>query len=146
MNPPLRTTQDKEAIIEGLKDGTIDIIVTDHAPHSKEEKAKDLAQAPSGIIGLETSLALGIKSLVEPGHLSMMKLIEYMSTNPAKLYKLTPATISEGALADLIIFNKDEKWVCKEFASKSSNSPFVNWELPGKIHYTICNGKIIYQD
>ena len=88
MNPPLRSEADRQAIIAGLADGTIDIIATDHAPHSKEEKAKPITEAPSGIIGLETSLALGITSLVRPGHLSLIQLLEKMTINPAKLYHL----------------------------------------------------------
>lgn len=145
MNPPLRTEKDRTMIIEGLIDGTIDMIVTDHAPHSDEEKAKPLGQAPSGITGLETSLALGIKSLVQAGHISLMKLIELMSTNPALFYRLTPDSISEGSPADMVIFGENELWTVSQFASKANNSPFKNWELPGKIHYTICNGQIVYQ-
>ncbi len=146
MNPPVRTEEDRLAIIEGLKDGTIDMIVTDHAPHSAEEKAKPLAQAPSGITGLETSLALGIKSLVQPGHISLMKLISLMSDAPMRFYRMIPEGISEGAAADLVIFGENELWTVKaeEFASKASNSPFIGWELPGRVHYTICGGRIIY--
>lgn len=146
MNPPLRTEADRLQIIEGIKDGTIDMIVTDHAPHSAEEKAKPLDSAPSGITGLETSLALGIKSLVQPGHITLMKLMELMSKNPAEFYRLIPGSITDGAPADLVIFGENELWTCTEFASKASNSPFINWELPGKIHYTICNGKIVYNN
>ena len=146
MNPPVRTEEDRLAIIEGIKDGTIDMIVTDHAPHSAEEKAKPLAKAPSGITGLETSLALGIKSLVQPGHISLMKLIRLMSDNPARFYRMIPEGIAEGAVADIVIFGENELWTVKaeEFASKASNSPFIGWELPGKIHYTICGGRIVY--
>ena len=145
MNPPLRTEEDRQAIIEGIKDGTIDMIVTDHAPHSAEEKAKPLAEAPSGITGLETSLALGIKSLVQPGHISLLKLMELMSKNPAEFYRLNPATINEGAVADIVIFGENEMWTVDSFASKASNSPFKGWELPGKVHYTICDGAICYE-
>ena len=95
MNPPLRTEEDRIKIIEGIKDGTIDMIVTDHAPHSDEEKARPLENAPSGITGLETSLALGIKSLVEPGHISLMKLMELMSKNPAEFYRMIPGSITK---------------------------------------------------
>lgn len=146
MNPPVRTEEDRLSIIEGLKDGTIDMIVTDHAPHSAEEKSRPLDKAPSGITGIETSLALGIKSLVQPGHISLMKLISLMSENPAKFYHLDYKGISAGAAADLIIFGENENWIVREeeFASKASNSPFIGWELPGKIHYTICNGNIVY--
>ena len=123
------------------------MIVTDHAPHSKEEKDRDLKSAPSGITGLETSLALGIKSLVMPGHITLMKLIELMSTNPAKFYNLPPASVEVGKDADLVLFNPEEIWEVKEeeFASKATNSPFIGWNLPGKIHYTICNGMIVYK-
>ena len=147
MNPPLRTEDDRVKIIEGIKDGTIDMIVTDHAPHSEEEKAKPLESAPSGITGLETSLALGIKSLVEPGHISLMKLMELMSKNPAEFYRMVPGSVTNGAPADLVIFGEKETWTVRkeDFASKASNSPFIGWELPGKVHYTICSGKIVYQ-
>ncbi len=145
MNPPLRTEADRLKIIEGLADGTIDMIVTDHAPHSKEEKARPLSEAPSGIIGLETSLGLGIHSLVQPGHITLMKLMELMSANPMAFYGFTPGTIAQGAPADLVIFGENETWTVERFASKASNSPFVGWKLPGKVHATICGGKLVYQ-
>lgn len=143
MNPPLRTVTDRDAIIHGLLDGTIDIIASDHAPHSKEEKERSITAAPSGIIGLETSLALGITSLVRPGHLTMMQLLEKMTVNPAKLYHLPAGCIEEGAPADLILFAPEEKWTPTEYASMSSNSPFTGWDLYGKIKMTICNGQVI---
>lgn len=145
MNPPLRTEEDRLKIIEGLKDGTIDMIVTDHAPHSEEEKAKPMEAAPSGITGLETSLALGIRSLVEPGHLTLMELMACMSKNPSEFYRRKPGSVSKGAAADLVIFGEHEKWIVDSFVSKASNSPFKGWELPGKVHYTICDGKIVYK-
>ena len=143
MNPPLRTEDDRQAIIRGLADGTIDIIATDHAPHSKEEKDRSITAAPSGIIGLETSLALGITSLVRPGHLTMLQLLEKMTVNPAKLYGLPSGRIEEGAPADLILFDPEEKWTPTEYVSMSSNSPFTGWELYGKVKMTICGGKIV---
>lgn len=146
MNPPLRTETDRLAIIEGLKDGTIDLIATDHAPHSIEEKAKPLAEAPSGIIGLETSLALGITSLVRPGHLTMMELLEKMTINPAQLYHLPYGKITEDVPADLVIFNPEECWTPETYLSKSCNSPFTGKELYGKVKYTICRGRVIYSD
>ena len=145
MNPPLRTEKDRQEIIRGLQDGTIDLIATDHAPHSAEEKAKPLTEAPSGITGLETSLGLGITSLVKPGHLTLMQLLEKMTCNPAALYHLPGGSIETGAPADLVIFNPDEPWTVDSFASKSSNTPFKGMELYGKIHYTICGGKIVYR-
>ena len=145
MNPPLREESDRQAIIEGIKDGTIDMIVTDHAPHSKEEKDRDMAVAPSGITGLETSLGLGIKSLVQPGYISLLKLMELMSKNPAELYRLIPGSMKVGAPADIVIFGENEEWKVESFASKAENSPFKGWTLPGKVHYTICNGKVVYE-
>lgn len=146
MNPPLRTESDRMAIIEGLKDGTIDLIATDHAPHSIEEKAKPLTAAPSGIIGLETSLALGITSLVRPGHLTLMELLEKMTINPAELYHLPYGRIEENAPADLVIFNPDECWTPTEYQSKSCNTPFTGQHLYGKVKYTICRGSLVYSD
>ena len=146
MNPPLRTQKDRQAIIEGLKDNTIEIIATDHAPHNIEEKNREFAACPSGIIGLETSLALGITSLVKENHLSLISLLEKMTINPAKLYNFDRGYIKEGAIADLVIFDENEKWIVTAFDSKSSNSPFIGWELTGKVKYTISEGKIVYTD
>ncbi len=146
MNPPLRTAKDREAIIRGLEENIIDLIATDHAPHSAEEKSLPLAQAPSGIIGLETALALAITNLVKPGRLSLPQLIKKMSLNPARLYHLEKGTLSPGADADLVLFDPEESWTVGTFASKSSNSPFIGKPLQGKVKYTICSGKIIYQD
>lgn len=145
MNPPLRTEDDRRAIIQGLKDGTIDIIATDHAPHTEEEKAKPITEAPSGIIGLETSLALGITSLVEPGHLTLMELLSKMTVNPARLYNLSEAgRIKEGGVADLVIFSPDEKWTFtkENIASKACNTPFIGMELTGKVKATVCGGEL----
>ncbi|MCR5507132.1 MAG: dihydroorotase [Lachnospiraceae bacterium] len=146
MNPPLRTEEDRIAIIEGLKDGTIDMIATDHAPHSSEEKDRPFTEAPSGITGLETSLALGITNLVDKGHLSMSRLIERMSTGPAKVYGLPAGDIRVGSAADLVIFDPSEEWIVSDTVSKSSNSPFINWRLKGRVKYTICDGRIVYRD
>ena len=146
MNPPLRTEEDRMAIIQGLKDGSIDIIATDHAPHSAEEKAKKLTEAPSGIIGLETALGLGVTNLVRPGHLTMMQLMEKMSLNPSRLYRLDFGFIKEGGAADLVIFDPKEEWTVGEYVSKSSNSPFTGERLFGRVKYTICSGRIVYQD
>lgn len=145
MNPPLRTEEDRQAIIKGIQDGTIDMIVTDHAPHSEEEKAKPMAQAPSGITGLETSLALGIYSLVGPGYITLMDLMKLMSKNPAEFYRMVPGSVESEAPADLVIFGEKEQWTVDHFASKATNSPFKGWTLPGKVHYTICAGKIAYK-
>ncbi len=145
MNPPLRTEEDRQAVILGLKDGTIDIIATDHAPHSQEEKARPFTEAPSGIIGLETALALGITELVKPGHLTLMELMEKMSRNPARLYGFDYPGIVPGAPADLVIFDENELWTVDTFVSKAVNSPFRGRTLQGKVRYTICKGEIVYR-
>lgn len=143
MNPPLREEADRQAIIEGLRDGTIDIIATDHAPHSKAEKDKPITEAPSGIIGLETALALGITNLVDKGYLSISQLIERMSFNPARMYGLAAGTMSEGSAADIVIFNAGAEQTIHSFVSKSSNSPFTGQTLKGIVKYTIVGGKKI---
>ena len=145
MNPPLREEGDRQAIIEGLQDGTIDLIATDHAPHSKEEKEKPITEAPSGIIGLETALSLGIRELVQKGRLTYPQLIQRMSTAPCALYGLQGGTLEEGKTADLVIFDPEETWRVQEFASKSANSPFIGEELPGVVHATICGGQMVYR-
>lgn len=146
MNPPLRTAADRQEILRGLEDGTIDIIATDHAPHSAEEKARPLTETPSGIIGLETSLALAVTNLVRTGRLTMGQLIEKMSLNPARLYGLEKGCLKAGADADLVLFDPEERWTVETFVSKASNSPFVGETLYGKVKYTICDGKIVYQE
>lgn len=146
MNPPLRTAWDRDKIIEGLKDNTIEIIATDHAPHTTKEKTGEFQNCPSGIIGLETSLALGIMSLVNAGHLTYLQLMEKMSVKPAELYNLDTANISEGKPADIVIFDPNEKWVAGDYASKAENTPFTGMEMTGKVKYTICNGRIAYED
>lgn len=146
MNPPLRTAWDRDKIIEGLKDNTIEIIATDHAPHTTEEKTGEFQNCPSGIIGLETSLALGIMSLVNAGHLTYLQLMEKMSVKPAELYNIDNANISEGKPADIVIFDPNEKWIAGDYASKAENTPFTGMEMIGKVKYTICNGRIAYED
>ena len=145
MNPPLREEADRQAIIAGLQDGTIDLIATDHAPHSAEEKAKPITEAPSGITGLETALALGITNLVAPGHLSMCQLLACMSLNPAGMYHLDAGYLAENGPADLILIDRDAVATVGDFASRSSNSPFTGWELQGVIRKTVCAGKIVYE-
>lgn len=149
MNPPLRTVSDRYGIIEGIKDGSIDMIATDHAPHSKEEKAVEpVWKAPSGIIGLETALGLAVTKLVRKGHLTMVQLMEKMSLNPARLYHFDKGYIEEGVDADLVIFDENEKWVVTEdeIASKSHNTPFLGEALYGRVKYTICGGAVVYED
>ncbi len=145
MNPPLRTEVDRQAIIAGLADNTIEYIATDHAPHSKEEKEREFTKAPSGIIGLETSLPLGITNLVRPGHLTLAQLLRKMSYNPLQLYHLDGGTLEPGTRADLVLFDPEEIQTFTSYASKASNSPFTGEPLYGKVHYTICEGKVVYQ-
>lgn len=146
MNPPLRTYEDRERIISALADGTIDIIATDHAPHTPEEKSVEFSKAPSGIIGLETALSLTITELVRKNRLSLSQALSKLTSNPSTLYKLNKGDISEGKIADICIFNPDESYVVDKFYSKSSNSPFIGQKLFGKVKYTICSGKVVYSD
>ncbi len=145
MNPPLREEEDRMAIIEGLRDGTIDMIATDHAPHSTEEKGRPLTEAPSGIIGLETALSLGIRELVQKGYLTMMELICRMSYGPAKLYHLDAGYMKVGGPADVLVFDPNRNWTVDKFVSKACNSPFVGECMPGVVSYTICGGKMVYR-
>lgn len=145
MNPPLRTEEDREAIIEGLKDGTLDLIATDHAPHSAEEKQKEFAKAPSGIIGLETALSLGISRLTDTGRLTLSELLACMTVNPARLYHLDAGYLAEGGPADIVLFDAEEAWTPEHFCSRSQNSPFLNQTMKGRVRYTVCSGKIVYE-
>ncbi len=146
MNPPLRTEEDRLAIIEGLRDGTIDLIATDHAPHSEEEKCKPLTEAPSGIIGLETSLQLGFTELVKKQGFSYSQLLEKMTWNPARTYQMVAGYLAENGPADIVIFDPEKEETMDHFVSKSNNSPFLGARLKGSIRYTICSGKIVYSN
>ncbi len=145
MNPPLRGKGDRQAIIEGLLDGTIDMIATDHAPHTKEEKEKELTSAPSGIIGLETALPLVHEALVEDHFMPFLQLFCIMSYNPAKMYQINAGFLAKDGPADLCIFDPNRRWRIEKFESKSDNSPFIGRELHGKVVTTICKGQIVYQ-
>lgn len=146
MNPPLREEEDRQAIIRALLDGTIDLIATDHAPHSAEEKAKAITDAPSGIIGLETALSLCYEELVEKAGMSMSVLMEKMSYNPAMLYHLDAGYIAEEGPADLCVFDGNATWTPQDFVSRSQNSPFKGQTLKGVVEYTISDGQIIYEN
>ena len=148
LNPPFREEADRLAIIEGLKDGTIDLIATDHAPHAAEEKAKSITEAPSGMIGLETAFALAVTHLVNEAGMSLSDVVSKITINPATLYKFDRGTLSIGKPADITIADVNEKWVVTEddFKSKSHNSPFLGEELTGRIKYTICDGRIVYKN
>lgn len=147
MSPPLRTEADREAIIEGLKDGTIDAIATDHAPHTPEEKA-DFLKAPNGVIGMETSLSAGITYLVRPGLLNLSELIEKMSPAPARILGLPAGTLSPGSAADVVVFDPDETWVVSPEAlhGKSRNAVFKGKTLSGRVKRTYLSGRLVYCD
>lgn len=144
MNPPLRTEDDVEAIKEGLRDGTIDCIVTDHAPHHIDEKRCEFANAKNGIVGFETSLGLGIKYLVKTGILTMSELIEKMAVNPSRILGISKGSLSVGKAADITIFNPEKEWTVdiNSLNSKSKNSPYDGWTLLGKPEYVLVGGKI----
>lgn len=145
MNPPLRSEEDRLRIIEGLKEGTIEIIATDHAPHTAEEKSKEITKAPSGIIGLETSFSICYENLVLTKEISLMKLIELMSTNPARIYGLEGGEISQGKIADIAIIDLESEYKIDKYKSKSSNTPFKDKTLRGEVLYTISEGKIVFK-
>ena len=146
VNPPLRTAEDVEAIIEGLRDGTLDCIITDHAPHTAEEKARELPKAPSGMVGLETSLALSLTVLHHQLGLPLSFVIEKMSTAPAKILHWNAGTLAVGAPADIVLFDPDEEWTVDpaRFASKGRNTPFAGWKVKGRVHRTLVDGETVY--
>jgi dihydroorotase len=145
MNPPLRREEDRLALIEGLRDGTIDVIATDHAPHSEDEKKVEFDLAPFGIVGLETSLPLSLK-LVEDGILTLPEMIEKMTFIPSRILNLGRGTLEAGAPADVVIFDAEApvKIDRTKFRSKSKNTPFDGWDLKGRVLYTIVGGKVVY--
>jgi dihydroorotase len=146
MNPPLREQDDVAAIREGLKDGTLDAIATDHAPHHYETKERDFSDAPFGVVGLETALGLGLSELVGAGVLTLPELISRMSTEPAKVYNLPAGTLQKGAAADVVVFDPEVRWKVEpdRFRSRSQNTPFTGRELAGKVEYTIVGGNQVY--
>ncbi|MFP4522394.1 MAG: dihydroorotase [Fibrobacterota bacterium] len=148
MNPPLRSQKDLEAMIKAIKDGTIDVIASDHAPHSIEEKDVEFEAAPNGVTGLETSLGAVITNLLKPGHIDLQRLALLMSSNPNRILGKKGGVIKAGAPADITIVDKDKKWKVdpKNFVSKSRNNAFNNAELTGKAVMTIMEGRITYMD
>lgn len=146
MAPPLRSQADLEACLEGLRDGTIDAIATDHAPHHANEKAYEFDQAPNGIVGLETAVSLTLDRLVHRSVISLARMVELLSCNPARLFQLERGTLRVGAIADVTIFdpNKSVKVDSTQFQSKSRNMPFEGWELKGAPHTTIVGGRVVW--
>lgn len=143
MNPPLRAEEDRRALIEGLKDGTIDCIASDHAPHTRASKEQEFSAAPFGVVGLETLLPLTVTQLIEPGHLSWSEAIRRMATNPAKVLSLPVGDLAEGSPADIVIINPAEERTITGFSSKSQNSPFLGWTLRGFAQVVMVEGKIV---
>lgn len=148
MNPPLRKKEDVEALIQGLKDGSFQVISTDHAPHAAKDKTGSMRTAAFGIVGIETSFALTYTALVETGILTMKQLVEKMSWNPAQILGLECGTLQEGHPADVIVVDIEQEYTINkdEFVSKGKNTPFDGWKVKGKVLCTICDGKIVYQD
>ncbi|PWL92059.1 MAG: dihydroorotase [Clostridiales bacterium] len=148
VNPPLRTAADVAAIVEGLRDGTIDCIATDHAPHAAEEKARPLTEAPSGMVGLETALAITLTQLYHSGAMELTEILQKMTAGPAQLLNLPYGKLAVGAVADLTLFDLNEKWTIDpvNFRSKGRNTPFARWSVQGKAKYTLVGGRVIYRD
>lgn len=146
MNPPLRTSQDVQAIKEGLRDGTIDVIATDHAPHATQEKQQEFTEAPFGIVGLETALSLTL-ALVEEGVLTLESAVDKLSTAPAKAFSLNAGTLAVGAPADVAIVDPNRQWEVdpSRFRSKSRNTPFAGWKVKGRVTTTIVSGRVVFE-
>ena len=147
MNPPLRKKDDMQEIIKALQDGTIDCIITDHAPHTTVEKELGLEKAPNGIIGFETALAATVTNLVDKGYISYLDMVRLTSYNPAKILNLDKGSLQEGKIADITIFNPNEEYIYQkeDIVSKSKNTPFIGKKLKGRVKYTIVNGNIVYE-
>jgi dihydroorotase len=146
MNPPLRTADDRDGIREGLRDGTLDCIATDHAPHHYDEKEQAFEDAPFGLVGLETALGIAVSELVHGGVLGLSELIQRMSTSPARAFNLPGGTLRTGAPADVTVFDPAEKWVVDpgDFVSKSRNTPFAGRALVGRTRLTIVGGRVVW--
>jgi len=147
MSPPLRSAEDVKCILEALKDGTIEVIATDHAPHASEDKLCEYDRAAFGIVGFETAFGLGMSNLVKAGILSPMEFIAKLTCNPAKILKLERGAIKEGARADITISDPDEKWTVEpeKFLTKGRNTPFGGFELTGRVKFTLVNGNLVYE-
>ncbi len=148
MNPPLRSERDRQATLGAIADGTIDCLATDHAPHTVEDKRQPFDQAPFGIVGLETALALTITGLVKPGHLSLARAIELWTGTPRRVFRLPEVELAPGSPADLVLFDPDAKWTVdpERFFSKGRNTPFAGWRLSGRVLGTWCGGEMTHAD
>jgi dihydroorotase len=146
MNPPLRTADDIEALQQGLADGTIDLLVTDHAPHHYDEKEREFADAPNGIVGLETALAVNTSYLLHTGILTLSQLVDAMSCKQAKIFHVPGGTLAKGGIADVTVFDPNAKWTCdpKQFRSKGRNTPYGGHEFTGQARVTIVGGRVVF--
>jgi dihydroorotase len=147
MNPPLRTADDVEALQQAVKDGIIDVIATDHAPHHYDEKEREFADAPNGIIGLETALAVNVTWLVKAGILDLGTLVERMSCAPARIFKLPGGTLRKGGVADVTVFDPEAEWEvnANRFRTKGRNTPYQGMTLTGRVHYTLVDGRLVHR-
>jgi dihydroorotase len=147
MNPPLRTAADVEALREAVRDGTIDVIATDHAPHHYDEKEREFADAPNGIVGLETALAVNITWLVAPGIIDVATLVEKMACAPARIFHLPGGTLRKSSVADVTVFDPDAEWTVDpaRFRSKGRNTPYTGKRLRGRVHLTVVEGEVIHR-
>lgn len=147
MNPPLRSERDRDALIEAVRDGTLDCLATDHAPHTEIDKDADFDSAPFGIVGLETALGVYLKALVEPGHLTLPELVARMAVEPCRVLGRAGGTLEPGAEADVTVFDPAYRWTVRasDFASKGRNTPFEGWELTGRVLMTLVGGRTAYR-
>jgi dihydroorotase len=148
MNPPLREAADRDAMLQGIADGTVDLIATDHAPHHADEKMVEFDRAPFGIVGLETAVSIAFDRLVHAGGITLPRMIELLSTNPARTLNLAGGTLAEGSVADVTVLGPDMKVTVRASAlrSKSRNTPFDGWELRGGVLATIVGGRVVYRN
>jgi dihydroorotase len=146
MNPPLRTQRDVDALQQAVRDGTIDVIATDHAPHHYDEKEREFADAPNGIIGLETALAVNITWLVKPGIIDVPLLVERMACAPARVFNLPGGTLRKGSIADVTVFDPEAEWTVdpRNFVSKGRNTPYGGRTLTGRVHLTVVDGRVVH--
>jgi dihydroorotase len=147
MNPPLRTAEDVEALQQGLADGTIDLLVTDHAPHHYDEKEREFADAPNGIVGLETALGVNCTWLLHRGVLSLSQMVDAMSCKPARVFHLPGGTLAPGAIGDVSVFDPNRSWVVdpRAFRSKGRNTPYGGTTLMGQARFTVVGGRVVYR-
>jgi dihydroorotase len=146
MNPPLRSDRDRAAAIEAIREGLVDCFVTDHAPHTAEEKRQAFESAPFGIVGLETALALTITFLVEPGHLTLERALELWTDGPRRVFGMPPVTLEAGGSADFVLIDPRAEWTVdpERFHSKGRNTPFAGWTLRGRAALTVCAGEVTH--